>query len=149
MNLSVKFGDELSSAWSGVTRPRVSAITEHDCLECNEIRDFFGGKLWADFADVAALLYHCDALHLFAPSAYHYYLPAFIRATLLDPQTADRIPDTILNTIEVEFGNEARGRLELFSSPQRAVIARFLRALPALDIAEAEDVATLADLLDG
>lgn len=135
--------DELRSAWASVSPPPRSAITEHDCAECIEIQDFFAGKSWTELTEVASLRYHHEALHLFAPSAYHYYLPAFIRATFADPQAADLIPDAIVSTIRLEFGAASRGRLELFSSTQRAVLARFLRALPSLD----EDLITMAELL--
>ena len=143
----MNFDDELVSAWAELDPPPRASITEHNCDECEEIAEFFADKAWADCADVAALRYHNDALYLFAPSAYHYYLPAFIRATLLDPKAADLIPETIVSTLAHEFGNASRGRLELFSLPQRVVLALFLRALPALGLAEEEDVNTLAEVL--
>lgn len=132
-----------------VSPPPRSAITDHVCDECEEITEFFRGKPWTDFDDVTALRYHSDALFLFAPAAYHYYLPAFIRATLRDEKAADLIPDVIFSTIRVEFGNSSRGRLELFSLAQRKLIAQFLNTIEvAIDAAEAEEIAAVADLLN-
>jgi hypothetical protein len=148
----VNLDEELVSAWATVAPPTRSAITEHDCAECDEISDFFAGELWTDLDDVAALRYHCDALHLFAASAYHYYLPAFIRAAFVDPHTADRIPDTIVYTLRLEFGDASRERLELFSSSQRAALASALRTFLTRDYfcaEDIEDVSTMADLLAG
>jgi len=144
----VNLDEELLSAWSSLVPPPRWAITEHVCFECEEIQDFFAGRPWTEFDDIPALRYHSDALHLFAPLAFVYYLPAFIRATLRDSKSADLIPDTIVRTIELEFGNASRGRLELLTSSQRAVLAHFLRALPQFDLAFPEDVTTLAELLD-
>jgi len=40
------FEEWLVVAWSGVQAPIVDKITEHRCVECNEIAEYFGGRSW-------------------------------------------------------------------------------------------------------
>lgn len=112
--------DDLREAWQGVTPPPLDQITSHECPECDEIAAFFGGRPWSDFVDVDALRYNECALALFAPVAFHYYLPAFIRATLDDPVRADLIPGSIVSSLGLEFGPAGRERLRWFTPAQRA-----------------------------
>ncbi|HEX6084064.1 MAG TPA: DUF6714 family protein [Thermoanaerobaculia bacterium] len=140
--------DELAVAWAGVVPPPQSSITAHDCDECAEVRTFFADKPWTDFVDVAALRYHYDALTLFTPRAFHYYLPAFIRATLAAPEEAALICSAIVSNVELELGVAARGMLQPFTPPQLAVVARFLRALPPLELADHDQMAVLAASLE-
>ncbi len=144
----MNFDEALFDAWAGLTPPTPSAITQHHCEECDEIRDFLSGNAWTELVDVVALRDHYDALHLVTPPAYHYYLPAFMRAAYSAPDRAGSIPNTIVSTIELEFGSASRGVLALFSAKQRSVLAHFLRALPTLNLLPQEDVATLAELLE-
>jgi len=135
--------DRLVSAWSGFEPPPLDRITTHKCSECDEIADYFGGTVWYDLTDINALRYHEVALALFAPEAFHYYLPAFMRATLRDPSGADVIPEGIMSSLELELNSRSL-RLELFTAEQRRVVAQFLRALPELQVAETDDVEILA-----
>jgi len=141
------FNDQLVAAWSGVQAPTVDQITEHRCAECDEIAEYFGGRHWQEFTNVTELRYHYDALALFSNVAFHYYLPAFMTATLKDLDAADVIPDGIILSFRYEFGQAARGRLELFNQCQRAVVAEFLETV-CLDTGAADDeILTIMSLL--
>ncbi|HEY0144403.1 MAG TPA: DUF6714 family protein [Thermoanaerobaculia bacterium] len=142
--------DDLLNAWSTETAPPRDQIASHQCEECFEITAFFGGRPWTDFTDVQTLRYHECALALFTPVAFHYYLPAFMHATLADPIGADVIADSVVSSIRQEFGPADRDRLRLFTPAQRAVVSRFLLALPTVrqcDAEELEELETLAELL--
>lgn len=141
------FDKRLSAAWSDVSAPTVDKIAEHHCEECDEIAEYFGGQPWQQFASITELRYHSDALALFSNVAFHYYLPAFMIATLRDAVAADVIPDNIVYSFRCELGQAARGRLELFSQTQRAVVAEFLEMLYENGDFEDDEVLTVASLL--
>lgn len=144
----MNFDEELASAWHDASPPSPEFITPHRCDECDEIAAFFAGKAWVELVDVEKLRYHEAALSLFGGEAFHYYLPAFMRATLSDPLAADVIPDGIKSSIKLELGPASRGRLPLFTRQQRRMVARFLRMLPPLDLAEREEIEALAEILE-
>lgn len=64
-------------------------------LEASETHEKFCGRHWRDlsFADLRG---ESAALSFFTPEAFRFFLPAFIRISLLDPEAADLIPDAIL-----------------------------------------------------
>lgn len=132
---------EIIIAWSDVKAPPSDCITVHRCDECDEIAQFFDAKRWQDLTDVEQLRYNEAALTLFTPDAFHYYLPAFMLATLHDPAEADVIPDGIRSNIK-------RERVGSFNPAQRDAVLRFLRALPMLQIADVEDVEKAIRALD-
>lgn len=67
-------------------------------LECNEIRAKFRRRHWRDL-HAQDLEGEGDALYFFTTEAFRFFLPAFIRASLLDPVRADLITDCILNSL--------------------------------------------------
>ena len=138
---------DLIAAWAGVAVPARSEITSHHCPECDDIADFFEGKSWQALTDIEALRAHFEALILFAPAAFHYYLPAFMRATLRDSIAATLMPEYIRSTLERKF---AEDDLRLFSPTQLRVVARFLRMLRPLGIDDEllSGAETLAGVLD-
>src|SRR5690348_8846814 len=74
------------------------------------------------------LRYHAMALYMFTAEAHRYYLPAFMKATLEDPEAADVIPKNILfhfAEFENAFWSE---RVRVLSPLQREVVGDFLRA---------------------
>jgi hypothetical protein len=144
----VNIDDDLFDAWADETPPERQSITSHSCLECDDIARVFSGTKWSELADVEFLRYNRESLTLFAPPAFHYYQPAFMRATLSDPIGADLIPDVITWNVQRELGNEPRGWLPLFTPKQRNLLARFLRMLPALGIVEEDEIGSLPEMLE-
>jgi uncharacterized protein DUF6714 len=140
--------DDLFEAWGDAEPPAPENITSHSCIECDEITKVFAGRKWHELADVELLRYNGESLTLFAPVAFHYYLPAFMRATLDDPVGADLIPDIITWNVQRELGKQPRGWLPLFTKQQRRLLARFLRMLPSLQIIEEGEVAGLPETLE-
>lgn len=79
--------------------PHPSMITSHDCQECYEISEAFKGKNWKD-VDQHILIFQRDALPLFTPEAWRYYLPAYMLFAIHDYSEADTIPHNIVWGIE-------------------------------------------------
>jgi hypothetical protein len=60
-------------------RPPERPVTGHRCLECDEVDDLLGGRVWSDVA--ADFPDYChDVFPLLTPAAQAYYLPAFMVA---------------------------------------------------------------------
>jgi hypothetical protein len=68
-------------------------INANHCQECADIYEAFRGKQWESLTDVRFLRRYEAALSLLYPEAFRYYLPAFMRAALVDHETADVILD--------------------------------------------------------
>ncbi len=84
--------ERIEQVFKDTVYPGDDNLTNADhCGECAEISEAFRGKQWSELHDVKFLRYHESALSLFKPAAFHYYLPAFIRGALLDPESADII----------------------------------------------------------
>ncbi len=66
-------------------------------LERMGLKRKFGGRLWTSlsFEDLQG---EAGCFGFLTPEAFRYYLPAFIRFTLLDPVRADLIVDAILSS---------------------------------------------------
>jgi hypothetical protein len=130
--------DLIMSAFADVPYPGDDHITSHqDCLECEAIARYFCGTSWRDHQLAKLWEYHA-AIALFTPQAFHYFLPAFMLATLEHPQDADLIPHSIASqfTRPLQTENDERcryftDRFSLFTAPQRAAIAAFLRGYAA------------------
>ena len=59
--------------------PPERPVTGHRCLECDEVDDLLGGRVWSDVA--ANFPNYCyDVFPLLTPAAQAYYLPAFMTA---------------------------------------------------------------------
>jgi hypothetical protein len=57
----------------------------HQCDECHRLRDDFKGKK-AQEVDSETVYYHQDSLPLFSDEAKRYFLPAFLRESIMEPQ---------------------------------------------------------------
>lgn len=108
-------------------------INANHCPECEEIALAFQGKLWLQLTDVGFLRYHEAAMSLMYPEGFRFYLPAFLRAALIDPEAADIIHDGLefhLTPPETE-GAEAMeyflNRVSGFTKNQKQVIKAFLQ----------------------
>jgi uncharacterized protein DUF6714 len=109
-------------------------------LECNEIRSKFRGRHWQDLS-VGDLLQEPDALSFFTNEAFRYFLPAFIKASLLDPERADRLPNAVLLSLaRPDYSKFWRERKEaLFDTarargiPEQVVLELAPRNFPEID----------------
>lgn len=112
--------------------------------ECNEILDAFRGKTWMEVSAQEVRRF-AEALPLFTPAAFRYFLPAYMVACLDAPQEADVAKDFLLfnltpprDTSGWEF-RFFRARADGFGPAERAAIASFLSVMKQL---EAEDWAS-------
>ena len=84
------------------------------------IVDHFRGTTWRGHT-VADLRHHSAALSFFTDAAFRYWLPAFMLASLEDPEAADIIPESI------EFSMRRDKQVALFTPSERQAIAAFLQ----------------------
>lgn len=89
--------------------------------------DFFGGTDWRSHS-VSALRQHEFALTIFTPSAYRYYLPAFLVCSVRHPAEADIIPDHIVWGLLRDISGD-RERIHALTKKERSAVARFLEWL--------------------
>ena len=144
------FSERLVAAWADVPIPEATAITDHRCEECDEVTAHFAGRSWQEVMNIDDLRDHADALFLFSNAAFHYYLPAYVCATLENPEAVGVVPDNIASNFRQEFGVASRDRLTMFDTRQRVLIGEFLEMLlPELCEADQEDIRTVSALLRG
>lgn len=74
--------EKINRAFSNVPYPGDDNITIHPIGLDQEIEDYFRGKSWKGHPAEQLRYHHTDALGLFSPEGYHYYLPAFLTAVL-------------------------------------------------------------------
>jgi hypothetical protein len=87
--------------------------------------DFFLGRPWRGL-DAPMLRYHRAAMYMFTPRAHHYYLPAFILASLDSPPEADDIRDLIIFHLSMYHDSFWWERIRLFDPAQCDVLAEFV-----------------------
>lgn len=68
--------ERIIKAFANVPYPKES-LAPHECDECREIREIFAGQKWNAVPSGILADYH-DALPLFSPEAFHYFLPAYL-----------------------------------------------------------------------
>jgi Family of unknown function (DUF6714) len=86
---------------------------------------FFSGRSWKDI-DMTSLRDHRAAMYMFTPRAHHYYLPAFIAASLDSPPEADDIRDLIIYHLSMHHDPFWWERIRLFNPAQCDVIAEYV-----------------------
>jgi len=99
------------------------------CDECREIADYFRGTSWRGHT-AESLRYHADALSLFTPAAFRFWLPAFMLAELHDPNDADVIAEFIAYTFR-DSSDHSADRVIQFTSSELDAILAFLRECAA------------------
>lgn len=103
-------------------------------LERKQIREEFSRyESWQDVPR-ELLLQERDALPLFEPQGFRFYLPAYMLFTIEDYDGADTIPESIVYLLTLpeagtEFYEFVRERLALFSEEERQAILHFLEYL--------------------
>lgn len=129
----------IEEPFSDVPYPGDDNITNHPgCLECEEIREYFRGKSWRDLESLD--LYPYQALSLFTPEAFHYFLPGYMLATLnANGPALDMVAYGVISLggyrgqADASIEKHAISRLCLFTKEQREVIAEYLRFIKNSD----------------
>lgn len=128
---------EIKTAFGDMPYPGAECIANDlkgTDLERRQIREEFGRyENWQDVPR-ELLLQERDALPLFDPQGFRFYLPAYMLFTIEDYEGADTIPESIVHSLTLpDAGTElyefVRERLALFSEEQRTVILHFLECL--------------------
>jgi hypothetical protein len=121
--------ETIEAAFASVAYPGDDNITRcpYSCSECGRIAAYFKGKLGTGQTMEELRDYHV-ALSLFTPEAFHYFLPAFMLASVDSYEKGDVIPDAI--RFHFEYSQEMRGhfavRMSKFSTRQRHAIIDYL-----------------------
>lgn len=103
-------------------------------LECAEVADALRGRNWRKLS-AGELRYSPSNLHFMTPEAVHYYLPAYLRASVLSYDEVAAVPETLLRILKAPPGTGTNERRTLASltdrlTPrQKAVIRSFLEFL--------------------
>ena len=146
LTLPMVLNQTIKAAFASVPYPGDNNITRcpYHCKPCQEIADYFKGKGWEGHS-VEDLRDNHTALSLFTPEAFHYFLPAFMLASIESYDNMDILPDSI--RYHFEFNLDHRDyflvRLERFSDEQRKVIIEFLRYMEKKGAGSSEDAISL------
>lgn len=108
-------------------------INAGHCPECADIYEAFRGRSWESLTDVRFLRLNEAALALMYPEAFRYYLPAFMRAAVVDPKTADVIPHGLeFNLMPHHSASSEKfiARISGFTPQQKQAIKAYLKFEP-------------------
>ena len=107
--------------------PSSEQITSHACEECADVTTAFSGVKWWS-ADPALIDDSVDALPLFTPAAYRYYLPAFLLRALEPFDPDNLVAQFSVYTLNGHANDDwYRKRIEQFTPDEHAAIVAFLR----------------------
>src|SRR2546427_667355 len=67
-------------------------------LDCEEIKDALKGLHWRD-VPIETLDRLRDFLPLFSPEGYRFYLPAYLRLSIVDFRRADIVPHNVISSL--------------------------------------------------
>jgi hypothetical protein len=113
----------IEAAWHEVPYPGDDKIFTPASYDDENIISYFGGTSWRGH-EAANLRAHSSAFTFFTPEAFHYWLPAFMIASIQNPEEADVVVDQIPNSLSDSF---ASARWPQFSASQRQAVAAYLR----------------------
>ena len=134
---------EIESGFAEVPQPdsgHVVAASSAESLEGQGIQRDFGGRDWRSLG-VEELRRHSSSLFLLTPEAFRYYLPAFMKVSISDPEKADVIPETLVFALDPGKGSAGKTKLlEALGPAQKAAVAAFLGWLEADDPRGADSV---------
>src|SRR5579859_2030598 len=91
------------------------------------------GKHWKDLT-IETINYHRDDLPALTPTAFCFYLPAFLIACISYSDTVDVLPENLIYSLSKDYGNEQtttwhRAIIEALSPEQKGVLVKFLEWL--------------------
>jgi len=126
---------KLDQAFEGLPIPAEADIVpkaSRENLEYEQIRAKFKNRHWHDLS-TDDLRNEADSLTLLSPEGFRFFLPAFIRATLLDYNTADLIPDVIvwkfIPSPDAAQNVYYKDRLKILTAEQKQAVRDFISFL--------------------
>ena len=93
--------DGIYTAFAGTSTPHSSDVVydnSGDHLECEEVRGAFEGRAWHEIP-LPELTFHAQALFFFTPTAWAYYLPAYLLAVIEGYSQSDSILGAIVSSL--------------------------------------------------
>ena len=136
----------IESVFTDVPYPGDGNITRcpYHCAECLAVAKFFKGRSWQGNT-VEELREHHTALALFTPEAFHYFLPAFMLASIDGYDKFDVIPDSVRSHFEYlrEHREYFAVRMSQFTLEQRKAIIGFLIFMESKGAGSSEDAISL------
>jgi hypothetical protein len=112
--------------------PAVGDVAPHECKECLAIREAFTGRTWNSLKP-NELEARFDSLPMLSPSAFKYYLPAYLNRSLERFQPDYLVCQFTIYAVapdedakEARFADWWRERLALFEPQQFEVLVQFV-----------------------
>lgn len=129
-------------AFSGTTYPGDDGLVSHDCWECREVSELFRGTQWEKWI---GLQFDQLMIPLLSPSAFKYYLPAFLINALTNPSTSGI--DTVVGLLQPanppsdrKLQHYKADRLAALSEKERAAVRAVLNHVKTQDTFRASDI---------
>lgn len=124
-------------AFLAIPHPGRDKITEHQCEECDQLRDTFAPLRW-ESALPEIIDSNFGQLPLFTPEAYRYYLPAYLLRSLDNFDPLDNVCEYVIYSLTPDCSEDFTfrwysERVKLFSHSQKAAVAAFLEFFLASD----------------
>jgi hypothetical protein len=98
-------------------------------LECNQVKEKFRGRHWRSLL-LKDLEFEADSLAFFTPEAFRFFLPAYIRVSLLNYEEADIIPMSVLGSLtrpqDPALSEYFKSRLGVLDNAQRGCLKNFI-----------------------
>jgi hypothetical protein len=127
-----KLLQNIDEAFSSVPTPTSDNLVYDNSeynLECKRIKEKFNGTHWRDLS-IADLQGQSAALSFFSPDAFRFFLPAFLRVSILDYQRSDVIPDSIVSDLsppkDESLCSYWAERISPLSDMQKQVLREFI-----------------------
>ncbi|HTX20740.1 MAG TPA: DUF6714 family protein [Candidatus Aquilonibacter sp.] len=124
--------ESIDSAFEKVPYPGDDCIALHECPECREIREDFRGKPSQLLAD-DILERRCQSLPLLSPSAFRYFVPAYMHYSLAHPDSEVAF-FTFQGLGIAGFDAFDLERFRLFSRQQKEAVITFLEFFKSHEI---------------
>ena len=128
---------EIEGAFADVEYPgdeRLVYDSSGKHLECAEVADALRGRDWRSLS-VEELSYSPSNLNFMTAEAVHYYLPAYLTASVLSYSAAGAVPETLLWILKSPPATQTTDQrafasfADRLTSRQKAVIRSFLEYL--------------------
>ena len=126
--------EKIKIAWDGVPYPGDNNIFTPHSHDDEDITEYFRGTTWEGHS-ARSLMGHSSAIScFFTPTAYHYWLPAYLIAAIEYPEELDAGLDSLISSLFPErdgssFHAEQQERFALLTYEQKQAVISTLEFL--------------------
>src|SRR5664279_1983181 len=124
--------EALRASFSAASLPAQEDVAPHDCKECRAIREAFAGRTWESLRP-HEVEQRFDSLPMLSPSAFHYYLPAYLIYSLEHFKGDSLVCQFTIYAVAPNDGDDEtrfqlwwRERMRKFTPEQFTLLERFL-----------------------